>query len=118
MSVISLNYKSIESPEFIAKYGALTEDIVNDGKITKVYYMPMFIMHRTAFGAIMIYLYRIPEAAIPLLALLHGAMIVYILYFKPFASFGARISLALDELSMIVFLIYAFVLQLKRGISE
>ena len=66
----------------------------------------------------MIYFYRIPEAAIGLLALLHAIMIVYILYFKPFSSFGKRISLALDELGTIVFLAYAILILLKRGLSE
>ena len=44
MTVISNNYKSLDSPEFIAKYGALTEGINNDGKMTRLYYMPMFLM--------------------------------------------------------------------------
>ena len=75
-------------------------------------------MQRLAFAGAMVYLYTIPVAAVVAMAMLHGMMIFYILYFKPFPTFAQRASVALDELSLMVFLAYAFVLAVKPHLTE
>ena len=66
----------------------------------------------------MVYLYTIPVAAISVMAVMHGLMIFYILYFKPFPTFGQRASNSIDELSLIVFLAYAFTLAVKPKLTD
>ena len=118
LAIIGANYKIIDTPEFNAKYGALTEGVEYAENMTKVCYAPLFVMQRLAFGGAMVYLYTIPIASVVVMAALHGLMIFYILYFKPFPTFAQRASVAVDELSLIVFLVYAFALAIRPYLSE
>ena len=86
--MIGVNYKRIDTPEFNAKYGALTEGVEFGDNMTKVFYTPLFVMQRLAFAGALVYLYTIPFASVIVMAVLHGLMIFYILYFKPFPTFA------------------------------
>ena len=118
LTIVSVYYKIIDTPEFNAKYGALIESIEFGDNMTKVFYTPLFVMQRLLFGGAMVFLYTIPVAAVSVMAVLHGLMIFYILYFKPFPTFAQRASISIDELSLIVFLAYAFALAVKPHLSE
>ena len=43
VSMISENYKRLESNEFGSRYGTLTEGAHLDGNIEKAYYYPLFL---------------------------------------------------------------------------
>ena len=88
LTIIGVNYKIIDTPEFNARYGALIEGVEYGENMTKVFYTPLFVMQRLAFAGAMVYLYTIPVAAVVAMAMLHGMMIFYILYFKPFPTFA------------------------------
>ena len=110
--------KIIGTPEFNAKYGALIEGVEYAENMTKVFYTPLFVMQRLIFAGAMVYLYTIPIAAVITMAFLHGLMIFYILYYKPFPTFAQRGSVAVDELSLMVFLAYALTLAIKPHLTE
>ena len=107
--------KIIGTPEFNAKYGALIEGVEYAENMTKVFYTPLFVMQRLVFGGAMVYLNTIPIVSVITIAVLHGLMIFSILYYKPFPAFVQRASIAMDELSQIVFLVYALVLAKKNN---
>ena len=110
LTIISKPPLYVKRKSFEKKYGTLTEDVFKKKTLLERAYYPLFITNRIFLTWTIVLVYRYPLLQLATILLLQIMMIYYLIWHRPFRSELQEIIVVSDEITVIVEIIFLFLL--------